>query len=169
MTHPKAIGLAEPEAEEDILKRYEHFYQQVITIVGLLGGFTFAGLVLVLGNQSFILNSSVFHWTPNPLRASPEQYVQIVAVYFATVSVFSSIVAFISLRALTMRFRSLRGRRRMYRVVNLCAGIVYSSFVGALYLLLGPLNPWLSVLSAVVATVSLVILTSILLRARELE
>jgi hypothetical protein len=164
----KATDLPQPETEADAVKRLEEYHKQLITIVGFLGGFLFAGLVLVLGNQDFILNSSVFR-EGFLGTATPEEFLQVVVAYLASVSAFSMIVVSISLRALTLEFQSIEGRKMLYKWVDWCAGIMFAAFVGALYLLLGPVNPWLSVWAGAVSVGSLAILTYILRKARGLR
>jgi hypothetical protein len=147
------LVMAAQQAEDaERLRRLKTFHQQAIPVVGFVGAGAFAAMVLVLGNPDFILNSAVLAKTPNGFgNISPEGYLQLLAGYLAFVAGLASITIVMSLRALG-RFRSIRGRILMYRMVSDSMAVSTGLFLGGLYLILAPV----SIVAAIESTVFLV-------------
>jgi hypothetical protein len=124
------------DPDEVRLQRYQRWHEQVILIVGFIGGIVFAGLVLVMGNQGFILNTSATSFLFG--ITSTEGWLELTAGWLAFVSGLSVITVVFSLFALTQRF-STAGHRFLLRGSAVMVGAVFSMFEMSLTLLLWPL------------------------------
>lgn len=125
------------EVDKEYRERMQAFHEQVILVVGFLGGIVFAGLVLILGNPSFIMK--------NPITGSPtglgESYFEVLVALLTLVCGLSAVTVLFALlcRVLPM---SVRGMSMMYRRVYAMAGATFATFMGALYLIVGPVIQW---------------------------
>jgi uncharacterized membrane protein YdcZ (DUF606 family) len=146
------------------MKRIEAYHQQVILIVGFIGGLVFAGLVLVVGNPAFILGSS-----EPAILASPKAYLNFVAAWLAFTSGLSGITVVMSLRALSMKFRSWKGHRRMYSMVDLLTGAVFVFFEASLAFILAPVNEVVSLVLFVLLAIIFAATTAWMVKARKSE
>ncbi len=126
----------EDTTEAKSLKRIQEFHQQTILIVGFIGGIVFAGFVLVLGNPDFILNGNVNGFIGG---GNPQLYLRFVASYLAFESGMCVIVVVESLLALTLPFQSIKGHLRFWKYVDWGVGVVFSTFIAGLPVLLWPL------------------------------
>ena len=108
---------------------------------------------MVVGNPSFVLNSPSAE-VPGGLF-TPQQYLQFLAGYLVFVSGFSAVTAFMSLRALTLRFKTVGALLQMYRVVKVSTNIVIALFILALVLLVIPISEEVSFWSGVALVVAL--------------
>jgi threonine/homoserine/homoserine lactone efflux protein len=143
-------GLERDKEEADRLKRIEAFHEQVILIVGFLGGVVFAGLVLVVGNPDFILNAKIVGFS----GGTPSEYLQFASGFLAFLSGLCAITVMISLSALSQKFNSMRGRRLLWKYIDWTVGVILALFIGALLLIVWPVDEdWTTIPVFLVASI----------------
>jgi heme A synthase len=153
-----------PEEQEE-RGRIRTFHEQVVLVVSFLGGIVFAGFVLVIGNDGFIMNSTVL---PQH-NIKPQDFLLDVSVFLALLSGLSAITVIHSLFSLTWNFRSLKGMRRNFLMGYVLLGAVLFLFVLSFSYLLEPIDFEVAIFLNFVLIVILVVVLGLNKRFQDTE
>ena len=152
--------MSETPVEKARFDKLETLFQQTILVEGFFGAIAFAGLILLLGNQAFVLNSTVGErWGITNLL-----YLHLLAAEYTFLSGVCVLAAGISLFALEdLKEMTLKGANRVWNVVRAEVVITFFGFMSTLYTTFNVVAEFLSnrVNEAliVVAFISLYVLT----------
>ncbi len=145
--------------DQDDIQRLERLHQQVIIVVGFLGAAAFAGLVLILGNPNFILNSP---------SEGGEGYLQDVAFILVFVSGMSGVTVMMSFLAMIWRLTN-EGARRVYNVTLGLTMVVFIGFEIGLTFIFNAVNLGLALLSNTILSFTFLVVLMVIISARERE
>ncbi|MDE1852575.1 MAG: hypothetical protein KGI38_02375 [Thaumarchaeota archaeon] len=149
--------MSESQADKDTREQVQRLHEQAILVVGFLGAAAFAGLVLILGNPTFILNST---------SEGGETYLQAVAFMLVFVSGLSGITVAVSFLAMSTRM-TVEGAKRVYRMTFNLIIIVFVGFEVCLTFIFNAVNIDLALVSNTILVIVAFLTTRVVLSARD--
>ncbi len=120
--------------------RHLSYRRQAILLPALLGVSVFAGILVILQNPGFITKSPAFNPGGYLQNYSPQSYYQFVLTLLAFVGVTSLAAFVVGVRSSWYPYQVVRGRKIASALANWLAAIVVTALVGALFLLILPVD-----------------------------
>lgn|GEM_PF-2543505 len=152
--------MAETDQQKAKSERIRKHHEQSIVVIGFMGAMTFAGLVLILSNPSFILV---------PLTKSGEggiDYLQTLAFMLTFVSGLSGVTVVVNFLALSFDLTE-KGEERVYRMTFVLMFTVFLGFEVSLTYILNTVNLGLGFYSNEILVAISFVTTLIILASRK--